>query len=265
MNKMRQNSRALRLTLLAGASVLALVAASPNASAADMAAPMAKKAPPPPAAVVKDRWSWWIEGGAFGSGGGDVNFAGPVGLKPNWGGEGAIGFDWQAAAFAPWHFSGQFRYGAATKGRPLALAVSGTAGGTPFAVTVVGNESLREDHWLVDFAVGRDLGVGNANAQWKFGVRVADLRAKLTAAGVISGTVGGSATTTPFTIVEKSNFLGAGPRLGIEGSTPLGGAWSFDWLAGAAALFGHRELKVTTFTPTPPMTNSVDFSDSGTV
>jgi hypothetical protein len=130
---------------------------------------------------------------------------------------------------------------------------------------VVGNESLREDHWLVDFAVGRDLGVGNANAQWKFGVRVADLRAKLTAAGVISGTVGGSATTTPFTIVEKSNFLGAGPRLGIEGSTPLGGQWSFDWLAGAAALFGHRELKVTTFTPTPPITNSVDFSDSGTV
>jgi hypothetical protein len=72
-------------SLLTGASVVALAAASPNASAADMAAPMAKKAPPAPAAVVKDRWSWWIEGGAFGSGGGDVNFAGPVGLKPNLG------------------------------------------------------------------------------------------------------------------------------------------------------------------------------------
>src|SRR5260370_42622312 len=108
MNKMRHNSRGhssgLRLALLAGVSVVGLAAASTNAGAADMAAPMAKKAPPP-AAVVKDRWSWWIEGGAFGSGGGDVNFAGPVGLKPNWGAEGAIGFDWQAAAFAPWHFS----------------------------------------------------------------------------------------------------------------------------------------------------------------
>src|SRR5690242_17472039 len=108
MNKMRQNSRGLRLTLLAGASVVALVAAGPNARAADMAAPMAKKAPPPPAAIVKERWTWWIEGGAFNSAGDDINFAGPLGLKPHWGGEGAVGFDWQPMTFQSWHLSGQF-------------------------------------------------------------------------------------------------------------------------------------------------------------
>lgn len=62
----RHQSRGLRLTLLAGVSVVALAAGAPNVSAADMAAPMAKKAPPPtPAAVVKERWSWWLEGGAI--------------------------------------------------------------------------------------------------------------------------------------------------------------------------------------------------------
>jgi Legionella pneumophila major outer membrane protein precursor len=28
--------------------------------------------------------------------------------------------------------------------------------------------------------------------------------------------------------------------LGVEGSTPLGGGWSIDWLAGAAVLVGER-------------------------
>jgi hypothetical protein len=260
MKKMRRSSHQLRIALLAGASVVALAAAAPSAGAADLSKPVLTKAPPA-APVARDVWTWWLEGGAFGTGGGDVNFAGPLGLKPNWGAEGAIGFDWQAAAWAPWHFSGQFRYGAATKSRNFAVAAAGTVGD----VVAKGNQGLREDHWLVDFAVGRDFGVGNANAQWKFGVRVADLRAKLSANGSFAGTVGGSATATPFTLVEKSSFLGAGPRLGVEGSTPLGGPWSFDWMAGAAALFGHRELKVTTFTPTPPITNSADFSNSGTV
>jgi Legionella pneumophila major outer membrane protein precursor len=195
----------------------------------------------------------------------DVNFAGPLGLKPNWGGEGAVGFDWQAAAWAPWHFSGQFRYGAATKAKNFAVSASGSVGGTSFSGTATGNESLREDHWLVDFAVGRDFGVGASNAQWQLGVHVAELRAKLTANGFFAGTVGGSATATPFTLQEKSRFLAAGPRLGVVGSTPLGGAWSFDWLAGAAVLFGRRELSVTAATPNPPLSTTVNFNDNASV
>jgi hypothetical protein len=116
-------------------------------------------------------------------------------MKPNWGGEGAVGFDWR---FAPvWHFSGQFRYGSATRSRNFATHIAGTVGTSPFSVTAVGNENLRDDHWLVDFAVGRDFGLGNSNAQWTFGFRIADLRSKLSVNANISGTANGSATVTP--------------------------------------------------------------------
>ena len=44
---MQPTRHGFRITLLAGVSVVALAAASPNASAADMASPMLRKAPPP--------------------------------------------------------------------------------------------------------------------------------------------------------------------------------------------------------------------------
>jgi hypothetical protein len=104
---MQPSRRGFRVALLAGVSVVALAAASPDASAADMASPpLLKKAPAPP--PPQSTWSWWVEGGAFNTGGGSVGF--PA-FKPNWGGEGAIGFDWQAQPL--WHVIGQFRYGTA--------------------------------------------------------------------------------------------------------------------------------------------------------
>jgi hypothetical protein len=36
-----------------------------------------------------------------------------------------------------------------------------------------------------------------------------------------------------------------GPRVGIDSSTPLGPSWTFDFLAGAAVLFGDRTLNAT--------------------
>jgi len=192
MNKMRHDSRGqsrgLRLALLAGVSVVALAAASPNAGAADLSSPMAKKAPPPtPAAVVKERWDWWIEGGAMNVGGGDINPGAPgFGNKAGWGPEGAIGFDWQPVG--PMHVVGQFRYGTAQKSRPFSF--NATGGGTTISAT--GSQRLREDHWLVDFGIGRDFGLGAGKAMWTLGVRVADLRAKWTASGSFHAT-----TTTP--------------------------------------------------------------------
>src|SRR5690348_6428545 len=107
---MRRNTLGLRTALLAGASVVALAAAAPSAGAADMNKPMPMKAPPTPAQVVKDTWTWWIEGEAFRTDGGKVGF--PT-FKPNWGGEGAVGFDWNA--LPQMHVVGQFRYGAASR------------------------------------------------------------------------------------------------------------------------------------------------------
>jgi hypothetical protein len=209
------------------------------------ARPVYKKAPSPPPAPPST-WSWWLEGGAFNTGGGGV---GVPTFKPNWGGEGAIGFDWQAQP--SWHVLGQFRYGSASKSKPLNFT-NASAGGT--TVTVNGTQSLREDHWLVDFGVGRDFGLGNGNAMWTFGVRVADLRSKLTSnanftAKTFTPSVGGmsvaSVTKGSFSAQEKSTFVGAGPRFGVQGDIPLGGQWSIDWLAGAAVLFGERNFQIT--------------------
>jgi hypothetical protein len=253
---MQSTSRGLRVTLLAGVSVVALAAASPNASAADMASPpVLRKAPPPP--PPKSTWAWWIEGGAVNPAGSTPNF-GPVtvlgttmntglgGPRPNWGFEGAVGFDWQNADMGPWHLSGQFRYGSAQKSQALNKSITGVVSTTTvFAASVSGNSKIKDDHWLVDFNVGRDFGLGN-NAQWTLGVRVADLRSTLNLNGKFAVAAAGVSTTAGvFNAQAKSTFLGAGPRLGVVGETPLGGGWSFDWLAGAAVLFGERQVQRT--------------------
>jgi hypothetical protein len=269
MKKMRHSSHGLRIALLAGASVVALAAAAPSAGAADLSKPNLTKAPPP-APVAKDTWTWWIEGGAFNTAGGDANLGAPgLGLKPHWGPEGAIGFDWQP--FSPMHVVGQFRYGSATKNQNFNFAAS-SPGGT--SVKAAGSQNLRDDHWLVDFGIGRDFGLGNSHAMWTLGVRVADLRSKLNANASFTAT-----TTTPVppglitttnvakgtaSSLQRSSFVGAGPRFGVQGDIPLGGQWSLDWLAGAAVLFGERSLQqnttalatVTSTTPGSPTTTT---------
>ena len=118
---------------------------------------------------------------------------------------------------------------------------------------------MREDHWLVDFGIGRNFGLGS-NAMWRLGVRVADLRSKLN----INGTT--TASSGVVNAQQKSRFVGAGPRLGVQGNTPLGGQWSFDWLAGAAVLFGQR---TDTFDATDTAAGGIPItgnsSDSGTI
>ena len=243
-----RHSHGLRIALLAGASVVALAAAAPSAGAADMNKPMPMKAPPAP--VAKNTWTWWIEGGAFNTAG-DAFSIGPVisNIKPKWGWEGAAGFDW-LPGWGPWHLIGQFRYGTAQRtqsfhGSTTLIVPTGTT----LVAIASNNEKIRDDHWLVDFAVGRDLGLGNgSNAQWKLGLRVADLRAKLTANGSVSTTP--IAAAGPFNTQQTATFVGAGPRLGVDGSTQLGGGWSLDWLGGVAVLFGERQTTQTTF-PTP--------------
>lgn len=251
---MHHSKHGLRIALLAGASVVALAAAAPSASAADMNKPMPMKAPPSVAAP-KDTWTWWFEGGVFNTGGGGV---GVPTFKPNWGGEGAVGFDWNA--LPQMHVVGQFRYGSASKTKPLSFS-NASAGGT--TVKVNGTQNLREDHWLIDFGIGRDFGLGNSHAMWTLGIRVADLRSKLTANANFTATTFtpnaahtatvASVTKGTFSAQEKTSFVGAGPRFGLQGDIPLGGQWSIDWLAGAAVLFGERNFQVTATTGGIPL------------
>lgn len=41
---------------------------------------------------------------------------------------------------------------------------------------------------------------------------------------------------------QHASFRGAGPRIGVEGAIPLHAGWQFDYLAGAAVLFGTRRF-----------------------
>jgi len=88
---MHHSSHGLRIALLAGASVVALVAAAPGAGAADLSKPTLTKAPPP-APAPRERWAWWIEGGAFNPSGDAFSLGARVSnIRPKWGWEAAAG------------------------------------------------------------------------------------------------------------------------------------------------------------------------------
>ncbi len=254
--------RTTRITLFAGVSVVALMTASPAVLAADLPVKAPLIAPAP---VPQDRWTWWLEGGAFNTS--DPYFgpfpflATPVGITPKLGLEGAIGFDYSPAAWSPYHISGQFRYGAAQrKGKtfPANVAIPSPPGfafhypaftrTTTAYASGAGSADIKEHHWLVDFAVGREFQLGSGQAQAKLGVRVADIYAKVTG----NGTLSGSDTTPPrfnspitgvFSFLSRSKFLGVGPRVGIDGVLLLSGPWSLDYGGGVAVLFGKRSYE----------------------
>jgi len=195
-------------------------------------------------------------------------------LTPGVGWEAALGFDYQLAQWSPYHISGQFRYGqnsggsapSSSTGIPLTLMTpSGST--TPAVVNASGSASLdKEDHWLVDFAVGSEFALASGNAQAKLGIRVAEIASTANGLGTQTGTANGladvctpvvsgppicvvSPTTFPVTgnisFQSRSQLLGVGPRLGVDGSEPLGGSWTFDYLGGIAVLFGNRSLNAT--------------------
>jgi hypothetical protein len=230
----------IRNLLYAGVSSLALTIASPEVRAADLSAfppAMIVQAPP---AFSKDSLSVWAEGGAFWTGGGPISFE-PFPFRPHFGPEVAAGFDYQWAT-SPWHVSAQFRYGAANAGSKTRTFSSPAFPSGFYRTNVAASE--REHHWLADFAIGRDFGIGLGQAQVKAGIRIAEIKSTLDANAVGGTYAPGGAAISRFAAAGHgtSKFFGVGPRVGIDGSVPLGGPWTFDYLAGVAVLFGHRTL-----------------------
>jgi hypothetical protein len=224
-------------------------------------------------------------------------------IDPGVGWEGALGFDYRLACeaatapflvkanavpcWSPYHISGQFRYGQNDGGSdpfsltnvsiPL-LTTSGTS--TPAIVDPTGSGTLNdESHWLVDLGVGRDFGLGSGNVQAMLRVRVAEITSTASGAGnlqaCLSGGPPGIFCTTPatggFSFQSRSQFLGVGPRLGVDGTQPLAGSWAFEYLGGVALLFGNRSLNATqtvsatTIVPPSTLTSVTTLSASGTV
>ncbi len=261
---MRKNSvvRTTRATLFAGVSVVALMMASPAVMAADLPVKAPVIAPAP---VQQDRFTWWVEGGAFNTS--DPNFGpfpflpSPIGIEPKLGWQGAIGFDYSSAAYFPYHIIGQFRYGAAQrhgKAFPASVAIPSPPGfvfhsgaftrTTSAYATGAGSADIKEHHWLVDFAAGRDFQLGSGQALAKVGIRVADIYSKVTGSGTVSGSDSappffGSPITGTFWFYSRSKFLGVGPLVGLDGTIPLGGPWSIEYSGDVAVLFGRRSYQ----------------------
>jgi hypothetical protein len=265
------NSAKAKAAFFSGVSLFALVATAPRVRASDLPVKALKAPAKPP--VEEGKWTWWVEGARFGTLGQSVNFGdpSPVGL-PRSGFEGAIGFDYKFA-YSPWHVSAQVRYGQTRtqngvfnrRGNALVPVTPGHTVTVPTTPTIItdpknvpfnaaGTFTHKESHGLVDFAVGREVGLGSSQAQLKFGVRYAEINAvtngsgnfQLPAAITTGGAPTGALVNNPFSFQQHSRFTGAGPRLGIEGSIPIYQSWSIDYLGGAAALISERSLTVTT-------------------
>lgn len=227
-------SRDMRISLLIGVSAIALTVALPDLG---QAADLPIKAPAYQPALAP-QITWWIEGGAERTGGGEVNYFDPAfgidrGIKARSGVTIAGGFDYRFAG-TPWHVSADVRYG---KARSRSQSFNSTFG--PFS-SAASNASHKEDHWVADFMVGRDIGLGT-QSQFKLGVRIADLRATTTGSSHFSSFIFYSSST----FGQRSRFLGVGPRAALDGSVAIQGPWSIDYNAGIAVLYGKRELNVS--------------------
>ena len=233
----RSNLTKHHALLFASVSVCVLVIASSElARAADAPAPVVFKAPP--VVAPGPQWEWFVEGAGFSTGGdpvwSDVPFFEARSFKPDFGWEGATGFNYRFAN-SPWHVSAQIRYGAA-KADNRRFFQSGCAF---FCSTSDATARHKERHWAADFMVGRDLAVGQGQHQLKLGVRVAELNVATDASGTSTFDLFGFASGE---FTQRSHFRGIGPRVALEGSHPLGGAWSFDYGLGVALLFGDRDF-----------------------
>lgn len=248
--------------LLASASILAVMLATGEAGASDLPTtkgPAIFKEPPP-----ADQWTVSIMGGYSLAPGSDPAI-GPIpfgGLAPGPGWITGALIDYAPASLTPYHFSADFRYGQNSRGgtafsrgpfginlvQPTPTAFTG-----PAVVNATGASSLLEDHWLADFAVGRDFALGSGHVQAKVGVRVAEITSTLTGNGSLAGCFATAVITpacaTPVTgklaFQSRSRFLGVGPRVGVDGSQPIAGQWTFDYMGGAAVLFGRRSLSAS--------------------
>jgi hypothetical protein len=90
--------------------------------------------------------------------------------------------------------------------------------------------SAKDPYGFADYSIGRTLGFGReygiTNMQATLGVRMSEPLA-----------------VTGFTpSFDPRRYLGAGPRVGFEGNTPLQSSWVVEWHVGASVLFSGRHF-----------------------
>jgi hypothetical protein len=111
-------------------------------------------------------------------------------------------------------------------GTPSPFSPSTFLQGTPSLPLAPG--IAKDPYGFADYSIGhsfgRDLGFGNMQAT--LGVRV-------------SGPLAANGFTPSF---DPRRYLGAGPRIGVEGNKTLQSSWIVEWHVGAAMLYGDRTL-----------------------
>jgi hypothetical protein len=235
-----------KASLLSGVSVVALIAIQPVIA---QAADLPRKAPNLKAIAVPavSPWTFWVEGGLQGVAGGNPSVPsltpGFAPAKKTWGWGLAAAVDYRIDP--SWHVSAAVRYGA-NKKRTTSSTQQATVT-TGFVFTGGNSASRDESNWVVDFMVGRELGLGTGTSQVKGGLRVAKIKGTTDGAGLLTSAISGYHIRQTYN--QTSKFTGFGPRVAIEGNTPLSGPWSLDYMAGVAVLFGKQSIDQTGSNP----------------
>jgi hypothetical protein len=255
----QNNRRGFRGQLLTTVSTVALLLAMSEAGRAFAADNFLASSDRPP---------FWIElgGEADQIGGGLDPYVPPFVLAPggltggssgpviqkapifSFGGEGKISYEPDGTS---WVFSASVRYGRAIRHK-LAHQQTGTQKYPAAGDFYDAGDVTSENHFLLDFQVGRDMGLGmfgpHARSTFSLGLRYAQFSAR--SSGFIS-----SAKTfyDHFIYEEKSHIdrssMAIGPSIAWDASVPVAGVpsnnLSLDWGANAAILFGRQKANIS--------------------
>jgi hypothetical protein len=259
----RNNRRNLRYRLLLSVSSAAALAFGCEAQARDDARPTV-----------------WIElGGAFDQISRDTtewvppNLTDPI-SNPSpepFGKPPAIGYDADAAIEiqpngSDWKFGASVRYGRAQRGPKHfhdQTYKTEDRGYGKYALTTYAflnaTEKSRSTHAILDFSVGRDVGLGSSHdgrSTIHFGIRMAQLNERAEASLTAFSTAPAKYSTGK--IVHKADALmsrsytGIGPAVSWDGAAPLVGSLddglSLDWGANASVVFGKQKAGISLHT-----------------
>lgn len=184
----------------------------------------------------------------------------------------AIGYDFDAAINiqpegSDWIYGASVRYGRANRGpkhfHDQAYKTKFFPTFTKYGLTTYAflnaTEQARSTHAIVDFNVGRDVGLGSfhgGRSTMHFGVRVAQLNeradASLTAFSSAPAKYSHSKLVHEADALMTRSYTGVGPAVSWDGATPLIGSlnrgFSFDWGANASVLFGRQKARIALHT-----------------
>lgn len=225
----------LRLLLLCGVAASALLLTQVRASAEELAALQ----------PVPSFYSAWVQGYGFWQADGGLGPSQPVfgPLADMLGLGGAVGLEVRPPSLSPWSFGVNLQVGGTRRKKQTFSTFASSSPSVGATLT----QSRKAEHLILDFMVGRDMGLGLDRTgepllQLQAGLRYARLKENERADSAIFTSSGSFVDI--FRKIDRS-FSGIGPRLAVVGSYPLSGGFSLEGRVGAALLYGRSNLKTS--------------------